>query len=202
MPQLITGEVQITLNYKDDDAFDAYFSQKIQKVSKVHWTPLQVAKKAAEFLAPHPGCKIIDIGSGPGKFCIAAAYHHPDSEFHGIEQREQLHRSAIHLKTLIGMDNVHFMHGDFTELSMAEYTGFYFFNSFAENLYTFGRIDSTISHSVSLYNYYSNYFHKILEQKPSGTRLASYHAFENEFPDSYQLHSTYFKNNLKLWIKR
>jgi len=189
-------------NYQDDDAFDMHFSPRVKKLSKVHWSPLPVVQKAAAFLAPHPGCRIIDIGSGVGKFCIAAAHHYPESEFHGVEQRESLHLTAERSKALSGLENVHFMHGDFTQLSLNTYTGIYFFNSFAENLYSFGRIDNTIQHSVSLYNYYANYLYKILEEKSSGTKLATYHVDENDIPICYELVASDFQDNLKLWIRR
>lgn len=191
-----------SIQYQDDETFDEHFSPRIKKLSKTHWSPLPVIKKATAFLAYHSHTKIIDIGSGSGKFCIAGAHYHPSSEFHGVEQRENLHLTALRSKTLSGLTNVHFIHGDFTQLNLDDYNGIYFFNSFAENLYTFGRIDNTIHHSVSLYNYYANYLYKMLEEKPSGTRLASYHVNENEIPICYELIATDFKDNLKLWIRR
>jgi SAM-dependent methyltransferase len=189
-------------SYQNDDSFDELFSPRIRKLSKVHWTPLSVVKRAASFLAPNPGSKVIDIGSGVGKFCVAAAYYCPDSEFHGIEQRMSLHTAAEYSKEVSGLNNVHFIYGDFTELSLDGYTGIYFYNSFAENLYTFGRIDNTIQHSPSLYNYYANYLYKILEEKPVGTRLTTYHVSENEIPICYNLVETDFDQHLKMWIKR
>jgi hypothetical protein len=198
----MTTDALALFNYQNDDAFDEHFSPRIKKLSQLHWTPLAVAQKAAEFLAPHPGCRVIDIGSGAGKFCIAAAHYCPESEFHGIEQREHLHLTALRSKALSGLENVQLMHGDFTQLSLNPYTGIYFFNSFAENLYTYGRIDNTIQHSASLYNYYANYLYKVLQEKPGGTRLASYHVSENEIPICYELIATDFKDNLKLWIRR
>lgn len=189
-------------NYENDDAFDENFSPRIQRLSKMHWSPLPVIQKAAAFLAPAGGEKIIDIGSGAGKFCIAAAHFCPQAEFHGIEQRQSLYQTSQYLKTLSGLDNVYFMHGDFTELNLSGYTGIYFFNSFAENLQSYGRIDNTIQHSPSLYNYYASYLYQILEQKPAGTRLASYHVSENEIPICYELSKTFFKDNLKLWIRK
>lgn len=189
-------------DYQTDEAFDENFSSRIQKLSKLHWSPLPVVEKAAAFLAPATGEKIIDIGSGAGKFCIAAAHFCPHAEFHGIEQRQTLYQTSLYLKTLSGLDNVHFMHGDFTELNLSSYTGIYFFNSFAENLQSFGRIDNTIQHSPALYNYYATYLYKILEHKPAGTRLATYHVSENEIPICYELSETLFKDNLKLWIRK
>lgn len=198
----MTTDSTYFFDYKNDAAYDEFFSPRIKKLSKVHWSPLPVVEKAATFLASEPGSKIIDIGSGVGKFCIAAAHYCPESEFHGIEQRKTLHHTALYSKKLSGLTNVHFMQGDFTELSLQSYTGIYYYNSFAENIASFGRIDNTIQHSPSLYDYYTNYLYKQLEEKPSGTRLATYHVSENEIPICYDLIESDFNQDLKLWIKQ
>ena len=193
-----TGDPSV---YLDDRSFDEQYSPRIQKLSNVHWSPLPIVKSAAEFLAPLPASTVIDIGSGAGKFCIAAAHHCPQSEFHGIEQRESLHQVALRIKAQTGLTNVHFMHGNFTEIKLAPYTGIYFYNAFAENLYPFGRIDNTIQYSPSLYNYYANYLFKMLEEKTPGTRLATYHLGKEEVPACYTLQYSLFDQKLKLWIR-
>jgi tRNA G46 methylase TrmB len=63
----------------------------MKKLLPVHWSPLEVIKNAAAFLSDKPDSKVIDIGSGIGKFCIAAAQRYPDCDFYGIEQRRYLH---------------------------------------------------------------------------------------------------------------
>lgn len=188
-------------HFQNDETFDQQFSSRIKKLSKIHWSPLNIVKTAASFLAPQPGSKVIDIGSGAGKFCIAAAHYCPQAEFYGIEQRKNLYLTSKRLKTLSGLNNVHFTHGDFTEINLKDYDGIYFFNSFAENLCSYGRIDNSIQYSPSLYNYYANYLYKILEEKPIGTRLATYHVDENEIPASYRLIESSFDQKLKLLIK-
>jgi SAM-dependent methyltransferase len=187
--------------YQHDEAFDQQFSPSVQKLSKIHWSPLKIIKTAANFLAPHPGSKVIDIGSGAGKFCIAAAHYCPHADFYGIEQRKNLYHTSKRLKIRAGLNNVHFTHGDFTEINLKDYDGIYFFNSFAENLSSYGRIDNSIQYSPSLYNYYANYLYKILEEKPIGTRLVTYHVDENEIPASYRVTDSGFDQKLKLLIK-
>ena len=98
--------------YLNDDVFDSILPPRQQKLSKIHWTPLHIAKKAASFLAPRAGAKVLDIGSGVGKFCLAAAYHFPDAEFYGIEQREDLVEIAISAKKTSETHNAHFKHGN------------------------------------------------------------------------------------------
>ena len=188
--------------YSDDELYDSQLSPRMKKLSPIHWSPLEVIKAAAAFLSDKPGSKIIDIGSGIGKFCIAAAQRYPDCDFYGIEQRRDLHEIAVLSRKNSPCElNIHFMHGNFTELDFSCYNGLYFFNSFAENLYRFGRIDNSIQYSAGLYNYYANYFYKILEGKASGTRLVTYYGNDAVLPKSYQLIQTTFNNHLKMYIR-
>ena len=133
--------------YLDDTVFDSFLPEKLRKISKIHWTPLAISKKAASFLAPVSGSKILDIGSGVGKFCITAAHFFPDSEFHGVEQREDLHTIALQAQQRSGANNVQFINGNFTQLNLDIYDSIYFYNSFAENLIDVGRIDNSVDYS-------------------------------------------------------
>ena len=67
--------------FNDDLHFNQLFPKNIQAKAARHWTPLEVAKTAADFLAPHNDVHVLDIGSGIGKFCLAAAYHKPKDVF-------------------------------------------------------------------------------------------------------------------------
>ncbi len=51
---------------------------------------------ALEFLVPHSGAKVLDIGSGVGKFVLAGAYYKPQAVFFGVEQRRHL---VLHAET-------------------------------------------------------------------------------------------------------
>src|SRR4051812_20257231 len=75
--------------FSSDAAFDWMYPECFQVLSLKHWTPLAIARKAAGFLA-EPGTRVLDIGSGIGKFCLAAAHHFPETFFYGVEQRHEL----------------------------------------------------------------------------------------------------------------
>ncbi len=60
-----------------DEAFNEIYSSRIKKLAERHWTPVEVAKQASEFLAETCDTKILDIGSGVGKFCMIGACHTP-----------------------------------------------------------------------------------------------------------------------------
>src|SRR5436305_754412 len=71
--------------FRNDKAFDQLYPEHIRKLSQLHWTPVDIASKAADFLAI-PCARVLDIGSGVGKFCLAAGSFHPETLFFGIEQ--------------------------------------------------------------------------------------------------------------------
>jgi len=161
-----------------------------------------IAKKAAGFLAAEEGKKILDIGSGVGKFTLIGAHYHPRSFFYGVEQRSELHHYALSAKEYTGTENATFINQNFTQVNLAAYDHFYFYNAFFENLTTHGRIDHRIEYSDSLYHYYSRFLYKELDRKPAGTRLVTFHSSEDEIPPSYQVVDTSADFLLKMWMKR
>lgn len=185
----------------NDAAFDWLYPERVQLLSKRHWTPLEVAKKAARFLADAPGRKILDIGSGVGKFCLVGAHFFPDSFFYGVEQRRELYHYSLAVKEVTQTANVDFINSNFTQIDLDEYDHFYFYNAFFENLDNKDPIDYQIEYSTSLYKYYSRYLYKALENKPAGTRLVTFHSLEDEVPPCYQVVDASIDFLLKMWIK-
>ena len=166
-----------------------------------HWTPLTVARMAADFLAADKNARILDIGSGVGKFCLAAAHYKPNAFFTGIEQRAQL---VVHAETAtqqLGIKNVSFLHGNFTKLDFKQYDHFYFYNSFYENFDFTAKIDNKVSYSSELYHSYTYHLKKLLQQKPVGTRLSTFHSLEDEIPNDYLVIGSELENILKFWEK-
>jgi SAM-dependent methyltransferase len=161
-----------------------------------------VAKKAAAFLAEEPGKKILDIGSGVGKFCLIGAHFNPQAYFYGVEQRQDLYNYAVAAREATQTDNISFIYGNFAQLDFSKYDHFYFYNAFFENLDDQDRIDRKVDYSESLYVYYSRLLYKALFNKPSGTRLATFHSLEDEIPPGYQLVDASADFLLKMWIKR
>jgi SAM-dependent methyltransferase len=184
-----------------DERFNQLYPLSIQALAGRHWTPLIVARKAAAFLAAEKNVRILDIGSGVGKFCLAAAYSKPQAFYYGVEQRKSLIIEAEIVKKKLQLDNVSFIHGNFTQLDFKNYDHFYFFNSFYENLTGTNKIDDSIEYSHELYNYYNRYLFNQLQQKPAGTKLVTFHSLEDEVPEGYQLVAAEIGSLLKYWIK-
>jgi SAM-dependent methyltransferase len=187
--------------FSSDAQFNQLYPSSIQLLAQRHWTPLVVARKAANFLAAESKVKILDIGSGVGKFCLAAAHYKPKALYYGIEQRKRLVNHAEVAKEMLRIENVSFMNGNFTQIDFRNYDHFYFYNSFYENITGTDKIDNSIDYSLELFNYYNRYLYKQLEQKPSGTRLASFHSLEDEIPQCYHIVGSEMNDLLKFWIK-
>lgn len=187
--------------FDSDDNFHHLYPLYIQALAQKHWTPLKVVQKASKFLAASPGVKVLDIGSGAGKFCLGGSYYNPEAFFYGIEQRHDLVRYATIAQEMAGLNNVTYMHGNLMELDFTQYDHFYFFNSFYENLPGTYKIDNKLTYSRTLYNQYNRYLYHQLERMPAGTRLVTYHCAETEAPHGYQIVGTHIDHLLKFWIK-
>lgn len=187
--------------FASDIIFNSLYPKEIQDVAEKHWTPLIVAQKAADFLAASPGTKILDIGSGSGKFCLTAAHLHPLNLFFGVEQRENLVELSETIAEKFQLDNICFICDNISNIDFKSYDHFYFYNSFYENMKGTQKIDSSVKYSEDLYHYYNRYVYKELDKKPSGTRLVTYHSFGNEVPPNYEIVQTDYNEYLKFWIK-
>lgn len=187
--------------FRSDEIFNSLFPDSLQNLAIRHWTPLRITRSIVDFLAPNQDEHVLDIGSGIGKFCLAAAFYKPAAVFTGIEQRANLVQLAEAAKTRLQIPNAHFLYGDFTNIDFSGYDHFYFFNSFYENLSEEQRIDDSIEFSDELYNYYTRCLHKKLADMPPGTRVVTFHSFEDEIPFSYRAVDSKLNNRLKCWVK-
>ena len=77
-----------------DEEFDLIYSDFARQLSSCQWTPVAVAFAAARLLVRDRVCKVLDVGSGVGKFCQIAASVAPGT-FVGVEQRARLVAHAV-----------------------------------------------------------------------------------------------------------
>ncbi|HEY4327525.1 MAG TPA: class I SAM-dependent methyltransferase [Mucilaginibacter sp.] len=186
--------------FRKDTAFDELYPEHIQALSALHWTSVDIARKAGDFLSI-PNARVLDIGSGVGKFCLTAGFLHPETAYHGIEQRRELHTFAEIAKEEIGLPNVHFIHGNLTELDFSGYDHFYCYNPFYENMEPDSRIDYSVNTSFELYHRYSRFVYEMLDGKPPETRLVTFHCTDSQVPPGYTLVNNSYSRALKMWIK-
>jgi SAM-dependent methyltransferase len=187
--------------FSTDTQLHHLYPKPIQLLARRHWTPLAITQMVVEFLVPHQDVKVLDIGSGVGKFCLAGGYYKPGAHFFGVEQRKDLVSHAEFARDLLGLQNVHFIHSNLTRLDFKQFDHFYFYNSFYENLLDTEKIDDTIACNPGLYNYYNRKLYEKLEGLKTGTRLATFHCLEDHMPRSYQLVEEQVGCLLKFWIK-
>jgi SAM-dependent methyltransferase len=183
------------------DRINDVYSKKIRDLSFFHWTPFAVACKAANLLVTNRGTRVLDIGCGPGKFCLIGASL-SEGSFTGVEQRRTLVNIAAEAAMTLGIPNVTILHGNVTDISFSDYDAFYLYNPFDENLFYRRKIDREVSFSPTLLRRYQFDVANKLGQSPLGTRVVTYSGFCDEIPGCYDCESAFFGNELKLWIKR
>ncbi len=169
-----------------DDHFDQLYPPELQTLSLRHWTPMQIATRAAAFLAQAPGARILDIGSGAGKFCLIGALT-TQGHFTGVEQRTSLLDVATAIAQTHRIHNAQFVRSNMLTLDWSEFNAFYFFNPFLEQLDATARIDLQFRFSEGRHEFYLEAVRKKLSAARIGTRVATYHGFGGSLPEAYKL---------------
>jgi SAM-dependent methyltransferase len=191
--------LRLRIDITDDD-FNTIYPENIRVLSSKHWSPVAVARAASEFLIDRPGARILDIGSGVGKFCmIGAAY--TKGHFTGVEQRQHLVELSENISNRYGLNRVNYLHANITDIDFRNYTGFYFYNSFYENIHPVKRIDDTVRLDAQLYDAYSVYMVEQLSCLPLRARFAAYHTSPTVIPKSFRLVDSLYGGLLNLWEK-
>lgn len=184
-----------------DKAFDELIPDYLQAKIKQHFTPQEVIAKAAPFLCSSPHAKILDIGSGVGKFCLMAGTAFPNHNFYGVEIRDDLFEIACLLKKELGRTNVEFIHSDIKQIPLQDFDHFYLFNPFHENIESEHAIDEAMVLNEKKYLEYSGYIYRQLKRLPVGTRIASFHMPEASFPETYHILDSFFDDHMLLLEK-
>lgn len=185
-----------------DSTFDEIYPEEIRKLSRVHWTPIEVIRRASQLLVTHNEARVLDVGSGVGKFCIVSALT-TDGRFHGIEQRKHYVELANSLVSRYKVPRTTFMLGNFKEIDWSEYDAVYLFNPFQENKTPDQRLDDTVPLSRDIYRDYVTAAFAKLETLKKGARVVTYHGFGGAFPESFerQVSEWCYRGPLELWIK-
>jgi hypothetical protein len=169
-----------------DRMFDHYLPRALRSVSPRHWTPLEVVVRAAAWLNDLGITSLVDVGSGAGKFCVAAALA-SDACFVGIEQREDLVRAARELALRFGVaERVRFEHGTFEPHALPPADAYYVYNPFGENLLRVTeQIDLEVELSAERHAREVTAFEGMLHGLPRGAHLLAYNGFGGRMPASF-----------------
>ncbi len=191
--------LKMNIDISDDD-FNGIYPKRIRKLASQHWTPVAVAKLAADFLVQEPGIRVLDIGSGAGKFCMIGATN-TKGHFTGVEQRIELIELSTRISHAYEVQNADFIHANITSIEFSEYDAFYFYNSFYENIDVLNSIDRTIKLDPELYNLYSAYLIQQFISLPIGTRIATFHTPFSIIPQTFKLRDSLHGGFLNFWEK-
>lgn len=183
-----------------DSEFDVIFKNHISIISNLHWTPLKIAFKAARWLTQKDNAKILDVGSGIGKFCIVGAIT-TKAQFIGIEQRKNLVNISKKVVQQHSISNTQFITGNFIDHNFEAYTGIYLYNPFWENIANDKLIDHKISISTELFEEYNKTLREKLSALKRGTRVVTYLMREDDIPACYSIIDDAFDGELLLWGK-
>lgn len=184
----------------DDVDFDLVYPPDIRAVSALHWTPVGVARRAAEYLVGGEGMRVLDIGCGPGKFCVVGALT-TRGQFTGVEHRRRPGVVGRSIISRAGIGNARVQRGNILDVRFGEYDAFYLFNPFAENLDLRLAIDGTEELSEGRYEAYTGHVARELALAPLGTRVATYCGACAEVPPGYECVGTALTSELRFWEK-
>lgn len=188
-----------------NEAFDRWLPEPLRDRSREDRTPLPVLARAAAWLRQTQARTVVDIGSGAGKFCVAAALLTP-CRFVGLEQRASLVDTARALADLFDVaDRVTFLTGDFGALPAPRADAYYLYNPFGEYDFDSDRYaelavpfnDQTLARDLFAVTH-------LLSLAPPGTLVITYNGFGGALPRSYEQIAVdvRFPCALRLWRKR
>ena len=206
-PSLSTVEIAAALGAGravSDRAFDRFLPEELARVSRVYWTPVAVAARAARWLDDLGVKTVLDIGSGAGKFCVTAALA-GRSRFRGLEQRGRLVRTARVLARRFGVEKrVRFVKGDVGARPPLPAEAYYLYNPFGENL--FGpdeHLDTEVELNRERYERDVAEVEGLLHDARVGTYVITYNGFGGRVPDTYKevRVDRSLPNLLKMWQK-
>jgi SAM-dependent methyltransferase len=186
-----------------DSAFDQFLDEPLRSLSAQHWTPLAVAAKAARWLDEYNVRTVLDIGSGAGKFCVAAALA-SHCHFTGLEHRASLVARARVLARRFGVAaRTCFIRGAFGTVPLPRVDAYYLYNPFEECIVEPAqRIDASVVGRERRARDLAS-LEALLARAPAGTYVLTYGRFGGPLPPSYgRLRiASGFPNELCLWRK-
>lgn len=187
-----------------DREFDCFLPDDVRAIAWRFWTPLAVVRRAVDWMDELGLDEAIDLGSGVGKFCIAAALMGA-GRFTGIEHRPALVGTAGSLARRFSVeDRVSFSVGSLEPARLPSGPLYYLYNPFGENI---APDHEHFDHSVELSE---QRFHRevaaveaFLDQRPAGTYVLIYNGFGGRMPTGYRsIRADYdLPNVLRLWVR-
>ena len=150
------------------------------------WSPVSVVRRAAELLSRGPATRILDVGSGVGKFCTIAALTTPGI-FIGVERCGDLVDVARETARRARAPKARFIHASVEDVEWSKFDGLYFFNPFGE----LGRLGLTPLYAEARdpaeYWRIVAFTEENLCRAKQGARVVTYHGFGGDMPSCFRL---------------
>jgi predicted RNA methylase len=183
-----------------DEELDQVFPEDLRDRSHLHWTPVAVAVRAAELLAPTADVRVLDVGAGVGKLCVIGALV-TGAMWWGIEQDPVQVAAANRAAWALDVTRrTRFVHGDGSRLAWDEFDAIYFYNPFstvmlaphASPFLRYATIQSTLRRIEQ----------RLASTRP-GTRVVTFHGFGGKLPPGFTLilREPAGDDVLELWIR-
>jgi SAM-dependent methyltransferase len=184
----------------DDAVFDRMYSDHVRRLSRLHWTPVSVALRAAAMLAPEPGMRVLDAGAGAGKLCCVAALSYV-GHWHGVDGEPSLVAAAVATARALDLEHcTSFAVGDLTELDWRGFDSLYLYNPF--EALRFGHGPGVRQAGAGFSERVARVEHR-LSELATGTRVVTFHGFGGEMPPGFvRTASEPGDGELALWIKQ
>lgn len=180
-----------------DRQFDRLVPRELQHLSSVHWTPVEVAVRAAFLLCPTRRTRVLDVGSGIGKLCSIGALSTLGT-WVGVEQHEALVKPARDLARVLGVaDRTRFLATDAFAIDWNEFDALYFYNPFELALFDDHPTRSERAVQIACGQ-------QRLAALQDGTRVVTCHGFGGVMPSTFELlyHERIAGLDLALWMRR
>lgn len=187
----------------DDVVFDRLYPASQRFRSWLHWTPLDIARRAAALLAPRTGSRVLDVGAGVGKVCLVGASI-TGARWVGIERDPDMVEAARAAASALGVtDRATFVCGDLADVPWGMFEGFYLFNPFAESLFTADEEHDALTRRERYIEHVA-FVQDQLARAQVGTRVVTYHGFGGDVPPGFALahREAAREDELCLWVRR
>lgn len=187
----------------DDAVFDQVYPTALQDVSDYHWTPLAIVRRVLSLISPEAETRVLDVGSGVGKFCIAASLM-ARGRYTGVERQATRHEAALQARRQLGAEGAILLHGDAFDLDWSAYDVLYFYNPFQELISRFfGGPNDGLDYSAELRDHSVRAARSKLKELPDGALVVLYHGLGDDMPECYEsaVSVTCVSGEVEVWVK-
>lgn len=183
-----------------DLAFDELVPSELRHLSRVHWTPVAIAARAVTLLCPWREMRVLDVGSGIGKFCAVGALSELGIWF-GVEQHGSLVHVAERIARQLGIgDRTVFLNDDAFSIDWSEFDALYLYNPFEHALAAPGLSSMAGENEIQAAR-----VRERLATLRRGTRVVTLHGFGATMPPSFNLvyheRVPFYGLDLVLWVQ-